>query len=62
MSDDRPASLTALMTRLNQFHPRHEAELTILAHLLKQCGIDDETFDRELQRFKAVTQRLQGHQ
>lgn len=58
MTEDR-CTLTALLTRLKECHPRHQVELQTLAYLLQQSGITDEVFDQTLKRLKGVTHRLQ---
>lgn len=59
MTEDR-LTLTALLTRLKEYHPRHQEELQTLAYLLRQFEITDEVFDQTLKRLTAVTRRLQG--
>jgi hypothetical protein len=41
-------TLTALLLRLKQYHPRHQAELLALERLLDACGITDEVFAEAL--------------
>jgi hypothetical protein len=57
MTEDR-TTLTALLIRLKECHPRHQAELQTLAYLLEKSEITDEVFDQTLKQLRAVTHRL----
>ena len=57
MTEDPPVTLTALLLRLERFHPRFRAEIATLTRLLKENEITDEIFTDALQ-VDAVTQRL----
>jgi hypothetical protein len=57
--------LAALLLRLKQYHPRHQAELLTLERLLAACGLTDEVFaealkDRSLQTGDEIATAEQG--
>jgi hypothetical protein len=44
------SNLQALLLRLKQYHPRHQAELFTLEHLLQEYCITDEVFGQALKK------------
>ena len=59
MTEDPPTTLTALLLRLERFHPRFRAEIATLTRLLQENKITDKMFTDALQ-VDAVTRRLLG--